>query len=496
MAARRIRESGLRSSSEEPRALGVFLSGLWLVLSVLWFACLSGCSGGGSAAPLAPLAAGSTTSAAATATVTTGATSAAVCTHGVAALASATASVPPAVPVVAPVQSGATFHVDPALGTALGDGSVASPWRTLEEVIGSGQITQVKPGDRVLLYDGQHGEVSLSGDNAEFVTISAAPGQTPTLGRLEVRQGSKWRLVGLTVSPEFAAAPYTGPIVSLGERGPSSALELEDCFVYTTQDVHLWGVSDWLSANNGIQLGRHGTNLVARNNHVLNTRFGISVNAADSLCEGNIVAGFSGDGVRVTRDGIVLQYNVIKNGYLSEAAGDANHDDGIQCFLFNVGTGQVTGITIKANVIIAREDDRQLFPTNLQGIGFFDGPLVNFRVEQNVVLVNHWHGVSLYDAQGCEVLDNVTYSRWGGVNLPWVKLGEKQGLARGNKVQGNYAHSFDLRADASVDAKDNLMVTPQIFTTRLNALDAQIQARFGAFHPVSGHGRVGTQRRP
>jgi len=481
MSARGVRESGVAISG----------GGIAPALCLLWLACLSGCSGGGSATPVASSASGST-SAASTASVATRATPAAVCTaHSVAALVSATPPAP-----LPPPPSGTAFHVDPALGTAQGDGSVASPWRTLAEVVSSGQLALVKPGDRVLLYDGTHGEVSLSGDNADFVTIAAAPGQTPTLGRLEVRQGSKWRVRGLTVSPEFAAAPYTGPILSLGERGPSSALEVEDCFVYTTQDVRLWGVADWLGANNGIRLGRHGTNLVARNNHVLNTRFGISVNAASSLCEGNIVAGFSGDGVRVTRDGIVVQYNVIKNGYLSEAAGDPNHDDGIQCFLFNVGTGQVSGITIKANVIIAREDDRQLFPTQLQGIGFFDGPLVNFRVEQNVVLVNHWHGVSLYDAQGCQVLDNVTHSRWGGVNLPWVKLGEKQGLARGNKVQGNYAHSFDLRADASVDAKDNLQVTQQIFDARLSALDAQIQARFGTFHPVSGHARVGTQRRP
>jgi hypothetical protein len=37
----------------------------------------------------------------------------------------------------------------------------------------------------------------------------------------------------------------------------------------------------------------------------------------------------------------------------------------------------------------------------MQGIGFFDGPLVNFTVEDNVVCSETWHGVALYDAQGC-----------------------------------------------------------------------------------------------
>src|SRR5690606_33111214 len=103
-----------------------------------------------------------------------------------------------------------------------------------------------------------------------------------------------------------------------------------------------------------------------------------------SLCEGNLVSDFSADGIRITRDGITVQHNVIKNGCCSAADGDDNHDDAIQCFLFNKGTGTVRNAVVRGNVIVNRDGSDQKFPASIQGIGFFDGPLVNFVVEDNV----------------------------------------------------------------------------------------------------------------
>jgi hypothetical protein len=417
---------------------------------------------------------------------------------------SSSASAPPATTSPAPGPGapappavvGDTYHVDPVAGSAQGDGSSADPWKTLEEVASGGQISQVQPTDLILLYTGNHGDVSLSGDNSDFITIAAAQGHTPHLERLQIRQGSRWWIKGLTVSPAFAATSYSGSIVSIGEGGVSSELVVEDCFVYTALDSSQWSVNDWLSANNGINAGRNGTNLVLRNNHVLNTRFAIGLTSSDTLCEGNIVSEFSGDGIRVTRDDQTVQHNVIKNAYVSDADGDSNHDDAIQCFLFNVGTGTVRRAIIRENIIINREDDQQPYATTCQAIGFFDGPLVDFVVEGNVILTDHWHGVSLYDAQGCKVLDNVAHTRWNTNRKPWVMLGEKKNLANGNTVQGNYAHSFNFTADPSVSATNNQSVTQQIYDTRLAALHSQISVAFGQFHPISRYARLGNTRSP
>jgi hypothetical protein len=94
----------------------------------------------------------------------------------------------------------------------------------------------------------------------------------------------------------------------------------------------------------GVRLGRNGTSLTLRNTHVKNTRFAVEITSYDSLVEGNLIANFSGDGIRVTRDGTTVAHNVIKYVYVSSSDGDDNHDDAIQCFLFNVGTGTVRGV--------------------------------------------------------------------------------------------------------------------------------------------------------
>ena len=115
----------------------------------------------------------------------------------------------------------------------------------------------------------------------------------------------------------------------------------------------------------------------------------------------------------------------------------------------------------------------------MQGIGAFDGPLVNFLVESNVVCVNHYHGVSLYDAQGCILRDNACFSRWPDRARPWVMLGQKHKQAGGNSASNNLAHSFGFKADATVKSENNTIVNEAEFGRRLAGLAAVIDGNFG-----------------
>ena len=403
-----------------------------------------------------------------------------------------------------------TFYCDPVQGSAQGDGSADRPWRTVEEVIQARLIqlcdaqgtpanpqAPVKSGDTVLLRSGWHGVIRIGrGYNSQPITIVADQGHAPQVGWIEIGEGRRWHLRGLTVSPSLAPSPLERiphDLVMLGERGGEGSAELvvEDCFVYTVLDASGWTARDWVEKTaSGIWLGRHGKAHVACNNYILNTRFGINLCAPECVAEGNVVANFSADGIRVTRDGQTVQYNVIKNVFVSARDGDDNHDDGIQAFLFNVGTGTLRDVTLRGNIILARETDGLPFPNELQGIGCFDGPLVHFTVEKNVVGVNHWHGITLGDAQGCSVVDNVCFSRWPGRPRPWVQLGQKKNQARGNTVRNNLAHSFDFAADAEVKAENNRIVTQGEFQQRLAELATFIEDKFGARHPVANRRRV------
>ena len=416
----------------------------------------------------------------------------------------------------------ATFYCDPARGSLDGDGSGERPWRTIEEVLAARLIelrdadgecanpgAPVKAGDDVVLRSGWHGVIRIPrGYNDRFITIAAEKDQAPQVGWVEIGEGRKWRIKGLTVSPSLApstsslssisstrAASHRQPhnLVTLGERGgeESSELIVEDCFIYSTLDTSTWTGRDWVDKpQSGIWLGRHGKGHVARNNYILNTRFGINLCAPDCLCEGNVVANFSADGIRATRDGQIVQYNIIKNNFVGARDGDRNHDDGIQVFLFNVGTGTVRNIVLRGNIILARETDGLPFPNPLQGIGCFDGPLVNFTVEKNVVGTNHYHGISLYDARGCTIQDNTVFSRWTGRMRPWAMLGQKKKQAAGNTARNNLAHSFNFRADPDVAADNNREITEAEFEAKRAELAAFISEKFGAVHVAANRSRL------
>jgi hypothetical protein len=283
-------------------------------------------------------------------------------------------------------------------------------------------------------------------------------------------------------------------LVQLGEHGDDACADLvvEDCFIFSVLDASAWSAKDWVAKPaSGIWLGRNGTRHVARNNYVLNTRFGINLCAPEVVCEGNVVANFSADGIRVTRDGQVVRYNIVKNNFVGAKDGDDNHDDGIQAFLFNKGRGVIRDVTIKGNLIISRERDGLPFPNPLQGIGFFDGPLVNFIVEENVVLINHYHGITLGDAQNSLIRSNACFSRWANEKpKPWIMLGQKQKLARGNTVHNNLAHSFGFKDDREVKASNNEKVDEASFRKQLEALAAAIDQKFGRLHPVAKRPRI------
>lgn len=409
-----------------------------------------------------------------------------------------------------PAAEGRKFYCDPVKGSLRGDGSAEHPWGALEEVLSAGLVelrdrqgriknleAPVKPGDTIFLRSGWHGAIRIPfGYNDRPITLAAEEGHSPQVAWVEIGEGTRWIIRGLTISPSLAPQlPERIPtrLVMLGERGgpESSELVVENCFIFTELDSSRWSAEDWIrKARSGIWLGRHGRGHVARNNFVLNVRFGIELCAPDCLCEGNVVANFSADGIRATRDGQIVRHNVIKNIFVGSRDGDDNHDDGIQVFLFNVGTGTVRNIVLEGNIIVARERTDLPYPNGLQGIGCFDGPLVNFVVRDNVVWTNHYHGVSLYDAQGCLVENNVCFALGQSRARPWVMLGQKKNQARGNTVRNNWAHSFNFRADPELTESGNQIVDESVFHRRLAELLAEINARFGEIHPVAKRPRL------
>lgn len=389
----------------------------------------------------------------------------------------------------------ATYYSDPDTGSESGDGTAKAPWPKLQDLAASGKLANLQGGDTLLLRSGNHGNVKISGDNAEPVTIAAEAGQTPQLSRFEITKGSKWVVKGLTISPSFGTETYKGNMVVLAEGGTGSEIVLEDCFLYSALDSSKFTAEEWMKAPSGIMSGRNGSKITLRNNYILNTRFAVSLCSPESLCEGNIITNFSGDGIRITRDSITVQYNTVKNGFVGPEDGDQNHDDLMQCFLFNAGTGTIRNEIVRGNILIGNEDLSTPLINNPQAIGFFDGPLVDFLIEKNVIVTNHYHGISLYDAVNCQILDNYVKAASDQKLKPWIMLNTKnKGGSSGNTVKNNMARTFNLKADSGVIEENNIPVNDSKFSQRLKELEDEINEKFGEFHPVAHLSRLGMRK--
>ena len=373
-------------------------------------------------------------------------------------------------------------YVDPREGSDSGDGSQQDPWRTLQEVIESGKIeTQewgtlpyeegavlapknagapVKAGDRILLASGFHGEVVINGAyNSSAIRVEAQSGALPTLSRLTLRGVKGWVVSGLSISPSHDNSPVqnteTTPVSSVlshSFHGPSSEVTIDNCDIFTEDDISGWRAEDWVArALKGID--SNADDIVISNNRVRNISFGISTSGLRARVIGNSVRNFSGDGLRGLGDFNVFEYNYVANSYDV----DENHDDGFQSWSVGsggVGTGEVKGIVLRGNLFLNREEANQNLSGPMQGIGCFDGFFVDWVIENNVVIADHFHGITLTGARNSLIVNNTVLDLDDvSIGPPWIRITpHKDGRpSSGNTVRNNLATAIELEGDVIND---------------------------------------------
>lgn len=347
-----------------------------------------------------------------------------------------------------------TYYLDPAAGDLSNPGTDAAPWGTLEAVAQSGRTFQ--SGDVLVLRSGHHGAPTIRGVNLGEVVIRPAQGARATLRSLRIRAAKKWRIQALEISPSTAPTFERTEMVSIA--ADAAEIVLENCRLYTVADTTAWSAADWdTRACNGI--GLSGPNNVVRSNHLQNINFGISVTGASNLVERNVIENFSGDGLRGLGDYGVFERNVVKNCYDV----NANHDDGFQSWSVGpdgVGTGIVRGVVLRGNRIINYEDPAQPHRGTLQGIGCFDGFFEDWVIENNEILTDHWHGITLSGARNCRIVNNTVVDRnTTSPGPPWIRIGNhKNGTAStGNVIRNNLATDFSV--DTGVAVMDHNLET-------------------------------------
>ena len=316
-------------------------------------------------------------------------------------------------------------------------------------------INLARAGDTIYLRTGFYGDLNISGRrNGGYVTIAAQPGHTPGAKAVVVRNSSRWIIRSLKISPELTS-PYD-PTYLIHIQSDSDDIVIEDNDLYYNQDSSGWTASDWIARTQRYALFTEGTNITIRNNHLKNVRFGIVVRGRHTLIESNIIENIGGDGISVNTSDVTIRYNTLKNFHDV----DENHDDAIQFHRGGELSIPIENIIVRGNLIIGVEPHAtHPLSKSPQGICGFDkgvtGFLTNFVVENNVVLVQQGHGISIYGATNSRIVNNTTFDPLGEyrAHIHLENRGQDT-LVRNNIASGYTIGGTGMTTDHNIDIDD------------------------------------------
>lgn len=370
----------------------------------------------------------------------------------------------------APAASAAAFYVDPQNGDMSSDGSAQHPWKTVEQVIKnnfiwtrdkSGKVKNpeapVKPGDTILLRSGYHGEIYFrNAYNDDFITIAAQQDHSPQVKRVFFAAASKWIIRGLSVSPSFAPQYHQDCLIQVVNwGGPISDFVIENNTLQSVPDASSWSAGQWDKlACRGINV--IGKNITIRNNSLQNISHGIVVTGDIITVERNNIEHISGDGIVCSADNTSLLYNTMKHFYNV----NANHDDGIQFHRGRDKTTPIRNAVVRGNRIIAW-DGKVTNPLihSPQGICNFDIPALGWRIENNLVLVKHHHGITINGCQNGVIVNNLAYNPYGESFFAGISLGTTHGKTQSkNTIVRNNLVDSKIGYPQGVNTVDNNII--------------------------------------
>ena len=271
-----------------------------------------------------------------------------------------------------------------------------------------------------------------------------------TFENVEIVASANWTLRGFTVTSAGERKPEDRYHVLI-DKG-SQNITIEGFSIYTVKDISGWSADDWNEkAIDGIFTEAPYSEI--RDNKIKNVKFGISTLGEHSSVIGNEIKNFAGDGLRGLGDHSLFEANVVRNCYQV----NANHSDGFQSWSIGAdgrpGTGVIKDVILRRNLIINYEDFDQPFACKLEGIGMFDGVYEDWIIENNIVVVDNWHGISVFGAKNVHVQNNtvmdIDYFPPGPAAITVIPAGNS-GLVEGNLIANNIANEINIEGPGVV----------------------------------------------
>jgi hypothetical protein len=381
-----------------------------------------------------------------------------------------------------PGPTGKVWYLDPVNGktpAAGGAGSQTAPWSSLTGVLSfklppgytrpllssvpyyhvvdgkrvyvADQIGSppVQPGDTIKLMSGNYGDIGI-GDflqqvvNPSFVTVEAAPGQTPVFSTLYIRSTNKWVFKGIKVQSLFGTNNNKLSLVTVTDQGaslPTSDIILENMQISTADSTDGWtkeqwvaqgrsGYHEWGSAGDSTNGEPNTTCIAMTGSHIQNVRFGAHLMGNNSIFSHNEIDHFGDDGIDYGASNISITHSYIHDNF---DIGDGNHEDAMQGqngpLLRGIPYNHFSNILIDRNRVIRQTDPKLAFPTYLQGIDAFDEEWTNVVVTNNVVVTSACWGIFFSSVHGGRIINNTVVADglipMPGNCKPGVVVGDK-----------------------------------------------------------------------
>jgi hypothetical protein len=302
-------------------------------------------------------------------------------------------------------------------------------------------LAKARSGDAVYLVSGNYGAAQISGDNPGFITVAAAPGQTPVFSSLKVH-GSRWVLRGLTVvgdSPPYLYGPGRAHlplvVISAGDN-----IIFENNVVASGLGPYPWReellpgqadkatIRDQPAPSDGIHVNQSSC-VAITGNRILNVFNGMQVGGDQQQNHGrffvisdNLIDSFAGDGIDHSVSDAIISRNLIRN-VRNTCQQKCIHSDGIQGWTYADRPGVTNShVLIDANRIYARMGPPMPFSDGpLQGVTIFDGSWKDVKVTNNVIVNTVYQAIGIGGVDGLVVVNNTVAAM---TNLPaWIVVG-------------------------------------------------------------------------
>ena len=351
------------------------------------------------------------------------------------------------------------IHCDP---TVTAEDNIGLSYGKFSSLLDSG--FKLQQHDLIILHDGNHGDISLTGSG---FTIATAKGAEARLTSLTIADADNISINGIVVRPASDNGDHNSYLVLIDSTCHN--IDVTNSCMMSTTDATMWSEKDWNSkASRGIKCRADHCNIIG--NLVQNVFHGIKTEGNNITIKYNHVDRFGGDAIRNTGSDNTYNFNFLTNATIDDYYADGgNHDDLFQSWTFDK---PIDNIKLANNVMISCLDT--LMPLRakiVQGLVCFDGFETNWQVNNNLIVTDHPHGIALYGAENCTVDANTVlknpHNLYHYESDPWIMINNhKDGRKSSNNVVRNNTTTALNITSENVQTSDNLVLD----STSLNQL--------------------------